>query len=52
MKSHRVWLLGNDIDTDVLAPGAFMKGSIEELAKHCLEAVAVSYTHLTLPTKA
>ena len=39
MKSHRVWLLGDDIDTDVLAPGAFMKGSIEELSKHCLEAV-------------
>ena len=39
MKSHRVWLLGNDIDTDVLAPGAFMKGSIEELSKHCLEAI-------------
>ena len=39
MKSHRIWLLGDDIDTDVLAPGAFMKGSIEELSKHCLEAV-------------
>ncbi len=39
MKSHRVWLLGDDIDTDALAPGAFMKGSIEELAKHCLETV-------------
>ncbi len=39
MISHRVWFLGVDIDTDVLAPGAFMKGSIEELSKHCLEAV-------------
>jgi len=39
MKSHRIWLLGDDIDTDVLAPGAFMKGSMEELSKHCLEAV-------------
>ena len=39
MKSHRIWLLGDDIDTDVLAPGAFMKGPIEELSKHCLEAV-------------
>ena len=39
MKFHRIWLLGDDIDTDVLAPGAFMKGSIEELSKHCLEAV-------------
>ena len=39
MKSHRIWLLGDDIDTDALAPGAFMKGSIEELSKHCLETV-------------
>lgn len=30
---------GDGIDTDVLAPGAYMKGSMEELARHCLEAV-------------
>lgn len=37
--SGRAFVFGDDIDTDVLAPGRYMKGSIEELAKHCLEAV-------------
>lgn len=35
----RVWKFGNNIDTDVLAPGIYMKGPVEELAKHCLESV-------------
>ena len=37
--SHRVWMLGADIDTDALAPGAYMKLGIEGIAPHCLEAV-------------
>ena len=35
----RAWVFGDDIDTDVLAPGQYMKGPVEELACHCLEAV-------------
>ena len=35
----RVWRFGDDIDTDVLAPGLYMKKPIAELASHCLEAV-------------
>ena len=35
----RIHLFGDDIDTDQLAPGAHMKGGIEALAAHCLEAV-------------
>lgn len=35
----RVWRVGDNIDTDVLAPGLYMKRPIEELATHCLEAV-------------
>jgi 3-isopropylmalate/(R)-2-methylmalate dehydratase small subunit len=38
-KGGKVWLFGDDIDTDVLAPGLYMKGPFEELAAHCLEAV-------------
>jgi 3-isopropylmalate/(R)-2-methylmalate dehydratase small subunit len=37
--SGRIFLVGNDIDTDQLAPGAYMKGGIEALAAHCLEGV-------------
>lgn len=34
----RVWRFGDDIDTDQLAPGRWMRGGIEGLAAHCLEA--------------
>jgi 3-isopropylmalate/(R)-2-methylmalate dehydratase small subunit len=36
---HKVWRFGGDIDTDQLAPGAYMKLGIEGIAPHCLEAV-------------
>ena len=36
---HRVWRLGSDIDTDVLAPGPYMKLGIEGIAPHCLESI-------------
>ena len=39
MSVHRVWKFGSDIDTDALAPGAYMKLGIEGIAPHCLEAV-------------
>jgi 3-isopropylmalate/(R)-2-methylmalate dehydratase small subunit len=35
----RAWVFGDNIDTDALAPGKYMKFGIEEIAKHCLEAV-------------
>jgi len=31
------WVYGDDINTDLLAPAAYLKGSMEELARHCLE---------------
>ena len=37
--SGKAWVFGDDIDTDVLAPGLYMKGPLETLASHCLEAV-------------
>ncbi len=37
--THRVWKLGADIDTDQLAPGAYMKLGIDGIAPHCLEGV-------------
>jgi 3-isopropylmalate/(R)-2-methylmalate dehydratase small subunit len=38
-KLHRVWKVGADVDTDQLAPGAYMKLGIHDIAKHCLEGV-------------
>ena len=34
----RAWLLGDDVDTDQLAPGPYLKAPLEELARHCMEA--------------
>ena len=40
MNQHgRVWRVGADIDTDALAPGAYMKFGIDEIARHCLQRV-------------
>ena len=36
---HKVWKLGPDIDTDVLAPGHAMKYGMDVIARHCLESV-------------
>jgi 3-isopropylmalate/(R)-2-methylmalate dehydratase small subunit len=35
----RAWVFGDNIDTDVLAPGHAMRKPLDELAQHCLEAV-------------
>lgn len=35
----RAWVFGDDLTTEALAPGRYMKFSIEEIAKHCLESV-------------
>ncbi len=37
--SGRAFVFGDDIDTDVLAPGSLMKLPPQELAKHCLTAI-------------
>jgi 3-isopropylmalate/(R)-2-methylmalate dehydratase small subunit len=41
----RAWVLGDNVDTDVLAPGRYMKFGIEEIAKHCLESVRPEFAH-------
>jgi 3-isopropylmalate/(R)-2-methylmalate dehydratase small subunit len=43
MSAGRAFVFGDDIDTDALAPGSYMKFSIEVLAQHCLEAVDPSF---------
>ncbi len=39
----RAWLFGDDIDTDVLAPGRYMKLPVEELARHSLESIDADF---------
>jgi 3-isopropylmalate/(R)-2-methylmalate dehydratase small subunit len=39
----RAWVFGDDIDTDVIVPGRYMKLGIEEIAPHCLGSVSSSF---------
>lgn len=45
----KAWVFGDDIDTDALAPGAYMKAPLAELAAHCLEAVAPDFAAMVQP---
>ena len=45
----RAWKLGDNLDTDVLAPGKYMKFAIEENAKHCLESVIPEFAAAVRP---
>ena len=37
MPLHKVWRVGANIDTDSLAPGAYMKQELSQIAQHALE---------------
>ncbi len=39
----RVWCLGADVDTDALAPGAYMKHGLEVIGPHCLEDLRADF---------
>lgn len=45
----KAWVFGDDIDTDVIAPGHTMKFGIEEIASHCLEAVSPEFSKRIRP---
>jgi 3-isopropylmalate/(R)-2-methylmalate dehydratase small subunit len=45
----RAWVFGDNIDTDLLAPGVHMKGPLEELALHCLEALDPGFARAVRP---
>lgn len=37
--ASRIFRFGDNIDTDQLAPGQYMRGGIQAIAEHCLESV-------------
>ena len=45
----RLWLFEETIDTDVLAPGFYMKAPLAELAEHCLEAIRPEFASSVRP---
>jgi 3-isopropylmalate/(R)-2-methylmalate dehydratase small subunit len=45
----RAWVLGDNVDTDAIAPGRYMKFGIAEIAPHCLEAVLPEFARSVRP---
>jgi 3-isopropylmalate/(R)-2-methylmalate dehydratase small subunit len=45
----RLWRFDETIDTDVLAPGKYMKSPLAEIAAHCLEAVRPDFAASVKP---
>lgn len=45
----RAFVFGDKIDTDVLAPGPYMRGPIKVLASHCLEAIDPDFAREVQP---
>lgn len=48
-KQGRAFVFGDNIDTDVLAPGSLMKLAPEALATHCLEAIDPTFADAVRP---
>ena len=45
----RAWVFGDNLDTDVIAPGRYMKFGVDEIAQHCLEAVSPDFARSVKP---
>ena len=39
----KAWVFGDNVDTDAMAPGRYMKAGISEIAKHCMESLSPSF---------
>ena len=39
----RAWVFGDNVDTDQLAPGMYIKRPMDELSRHCLEGLAPEF---------
>ncbi|MFM8822387.1 MAG: 3-isopropylmalate dehydratase [Limnohabitans sp.] len=48
-ENHKVWRVGANVDTDTLAPGAYMKHGIEVIAAHCLEVHRADFANEVKP---
>jgi 3-isopropylmalate/(R)-2-methylmalate dehydratase small subunit len=45
----RAWIFGDEINTDLMAPGLYLKLSNEDMATHCLEAINPDFARAVQP---
>ncbi len=46
---NHAWVFGDNIDTDVMAPSAYLVKPVEEIAPHCLEAIDPAFASSVHP---
>jgi 3-isopropylmalate/(R)-2-methylmalate dehydratase small subunit len=39
----KAWVFGDNVDTDVIAPGRYMKHGIDQIARHCMESLDAGF---------
>jgi 3-isopropylmalate/(R)-2-methylmalate dehydratase small subunit len=49
MTGGRAWVFGDDIDTDVMAPSAYLMKPAGEVVQHCMEAVDPAFASSVRP---
>ncbi len=47
--SGKAWVFGDDVNTDVMAPGLYFKSPMSEMAKHCMEAIDADFARNVQP---
>ncbi len=45
----RAWVFGDNVNTDVMAPGLYFKSSLSVMAEHCLEALDPGFAGAVRP---
>lgn len=45
----RAWVFGDNVNTDVMAPGLYFKSPMAEMAKHCMEALDPDFASRVQP---
>jgi len=43
----KAWVFGDNVDTDAIVPGRYMKFGIDEIARHCMETLAPAFANLS-----
>ena len=49
MTAGKAWVFGDEINTDLMAPGLYMKASNDVMAQHCLESVNPNFAKQVQP---
>jgi 3-isopropylmalate/(R)-2-methylmalate dehydratase small subunit len=47
--SGKAWVFGDAVSTDVMAPGLYFKSPMDEMAKHCMEALNPDFAKYVQP---